>query len=341
MLKEFEIINKYFKKLATSKYALGLTDDCAFIEESKSFVINTDTLIENGHFFSKDEPESIATKVLAVNLSDIAAMGTIPKYWLLNLSINQYFAKASWLTRFSEKLLELQNKYNISLIGGDTTFTKGPMVISVTLLGKSLSNKRVLKKTTALPNQIVYVSNNIGDAYFGYKILYSKYNLQQDLYKNLTIKQKDSLVRQYKYPIPQVELGQILTKYASACTDVSDGLVKDLEKLCQLAGVSGVISLQDIYKNIFSDSVLKVIQESSNIQETIIQAITGGDDYQLVFCVPKNKAAMLKQEVTKIGVQIHKIGETTPKKQLPLYITNLQGSNLPINFNKGFEHSFN
>ncbi|UQY80276.1 Thiamine-monophosphate kinase [Candidatus Hepatincola sp. Av] len=339
MLKEFEIINTYFTKLATNDYALGLTDDCAFIADSKTLVISTDTLIENGHFFSKDEPESIATKVLAVNLSDTAAMGAIPKYWLLNLSINQHFANPNWLKRFSEKLLELQSIYNISLIGGDTTFTKGPMVISVTLLGE-IANNKVLKKTTALANQVIYVSNNIGDAHFGYKILYDKYNLQQNLYKELTIKQKDYLVSQYKYPTPQITLGQILIKYASSCTDVSDGLVADLEKLCQLSGVSGIIYLQSIYENIFSDSLKTILKKSNNIQEIIIQAITGGDDYQLVFCIPKNKAQMLETEVAKAGIRIHKIGETTVKKQLPLYITDLLGNNLPMNFNKGFTHSF-
>lgn len=341
MLKEFEIIDKYFKKLATSACALGLSDDCAIMEESEPLVINTDTLIENGHFFSKDGAESVATKILAVNLSDLAAMGAIPKYWLLNLSISQQFAQNSWLEPFSKKLLKLQNMYNISLIGGDTTFTKGPMVISVTLLGTLTNSKKSLQKTTALPNQLIYVSNYIGDAYFGYKILYGKYNLQQDLYKNLSRKQKDYLVSQYKYPTPQIALGQILIKYASACTDVSDGLVKDLEKLCQLSGVSSVISLQDVYNNVFSDSVLAIMQQSKNIKETIIQGITGGDDYQLVFCVPKNKAHILEEEVAKEGIKIHKIGETTTKKQLPLYIKDLSGKNLTMNFSKGFEHSFN
>lgn len=304
MLKEFEIINNYFAKLVSKKESLNLQDDCAVFSSSKQMVLNVDAIIEEEHFFSNDPASSIASKLLNVNLSDIASMGATPKYWSMSISIpRNRLVTNSWLEEFCNTLQEIQNQYNFYLIAGDTTFTsKGMLTITANVFAEIDQGIDVLKKSTAKDGDVLCVSGSIGDSYWGLQVLKDKYNKTNniDLSKE---SDKEYLINRYHYPKARVELGQILLNYANSCTDISDGLWIDAEKMCQFSGVLGVINIEDV-------PISQAIKNIKNIteEEKQIQAITGGEDYELVFSISQNKLEDLQKELSKKGFFIKEIG---------------------------------
>ncbi|MFL1781028.1 Thiamine-monophosphate kinase [Candidatus Hepatincolaceae symbiont of Richtersius coronifer] len=354
-LSEFTIINDYFYKLAKKKEALDLKDDAAvFNLPNQQTVITVDSIIEGRHFFPQDEPASVANKILGRNLSDLAAMGCKPKYWTLAINFpTNSSLNPQWLQCFCKSIAKLQKKYNFYLIGGDTTFSHAPLMLTVNAIGSLNNFDTPLKKSGAQIGDIICVSGFIGDSYWGLKILQKIYLPKVDLDKedkynfldNLSLKAKDYLINKYKYIYPQVELGQLLLRYANACTDLSDGLWSDLEKLCKFSCKVGVIEI-NLLK--FSPYVQAIFNKNLKYKkEFLIQSLTGGDDYQLAFTVPKEKIASLREAVKDRGIFIQEIGIIIKSNSLTKKNGSLEGAlliyaenhELLVSEKKGFDHS--
>jgi len=265
---EFSIIEKYFAPLA-EKYpdALGLKDDAALFKPAEGFdvVVTTDALVEDIHFFKDDNPEYLAQKLLGVNVSDLAAMGATPKAYLLTLMLPEGI-NDKWLPSFSEGLAKGCERFGGCLIGGDTTRSKYGLSLSLTAIGEVAQGK-ALKKSGAKPGDKIYVSGTIGDSYLGLQILSGKLDLDSAYLKQ----------RYYK-PEPRIALGESLVGLASSCTDISDGLIADLEHICKASTVGAVIRAGDI----------PLSDDAKNSGVNIQKLITGGDDYELLYTVADN-----------------------------------------------------
>ena len=276
-MNEFEFIKQKLSKLSPKN---ALNND-AFIYRNNT-VITKDIIIEGVHFLENTEAYYVAKKAIRVNLSDIAAMGASPYGYLLGLAIND--TSERWLNNFIKGLEEDNNQFNIKLLGGDTTKHTGSNIISVTMLG-IVENNQFLTRSGATPGDSVYVSGNIGDSAIGL-ISYNDTRLQE--FKNLQEK--------YKLPNPQIDLGRKLIKTASSCIDISDGLIQDMKHICEESNVGLEISIDRLP---FSKEVSKIIKLD---QKYLSIALTGGDDYQLLFTSSKD---INYENVTKIGIVVH------------------------------------
>jgi thiamine-monophosphate kinase len=293
---EFELIAKYFAPLAAlSPGAFGLADDAAFLRVAPGYelVVTVDTLIEGVHFLRDDPPETIAAKALRVNLSDLAAKTAAPVGYLLALSLPQW-PDECWVADFSRGLAEDQKRYSVPLVGGDTTATPGPLVVSITALG-IVSAGAGVHRSGAIPGELVFVSGTIGDAGAGLTVLRES---QPELLKGA----RAALVARYRLPEPRLALGRRLAGIASAALDVSDGLIVDLNHIAEASRVRIVI-----------DALL--IPLSSHLVEfrggdigARTAAATAGDDYEIAFTAPAEKRDSLTRIAAETGVAITEIG---------------------------------
>ena len=289
---EFSLISTYFKELTSQQdVAVGIGDDAAIINTSKDHQISvaTDTLVASVHFPDTASAEQIATRALCVNLSDMAAMGAVPKWFTLALTMPKQLACSEWLQGFSQGLAKVANQYQVSLIGGDTT--AGPLSVSITVLGELPLGKR-LCRDGAQHGDIIFVSGTLGDGAAA---------LHQLTHSDLP--QNDRHIERFYQPQPCIELGLGLRDYASACIDISDGLIADLGHISKASGLCASVNSQSL--PIHAD----VIQAYT--EKSIEWALTGGDDYQLCFTVPlkqqkafENWAATNKFAVSAIGNMI-------------------------------------
>jgi thiamine-monophosphate kinase len=208
---EFELIKKFFNQTPRlNSTCLGIGDDCALLKPSGNQVLafSTDTLVENIHFFKGADPEALAHKALAVNLSDLAAMGAKPLAFLLALTLPA--ADEAWLKKFSQGLQDAAREFNVDLIGGNTT--RGPLNINITIMGEVDENK-ALRRDQAKTNDDIYVTGALGAAAVALQA------------KHLHV------------PTPRVAFAQDLLTIAHAAIDISDGLAQDLQHLLQASGV--------------------------------------------------------------------------------------------------------
>lgn len=229
--------------------ALGLTDDCAVFGE---FCITKDILSEGVHFLPDDEPFNLARKAIRVNLSDLAAMGAEPFGVLIGACLSRANISDEWLQEFNKGLKTDIDEFDFQLLGGDTVFHDAPTVFSVTAIGKT---SVPLLRSTAKAGDNIFVSGRIGDAYLGLKM--KKEGVQSG-----------EFVEKYELPTPRLELGQKLRGVATACMDISDGLLIDLNRLCEASGVAAEIESKQI--PVAMDNIL-------------LDLISGGDDYELLF----------------------------------------------------------
>ena len=235
---EFEIIARYFAPLATDKAALGLRDDAAIlvISEGYELIVTCDTLIAGVHFLPDDPPASIGYKALAVNLSDLAAKGARGHVYLLSLALPRE-TPPSWFEGFSAGLRELQEAAGISLVGGDTTASPGPVTITITALGLVRHGHAVLRHGAKTSDRL-YVSGTIGDACLGLRLLKEPARAAA---WGLSQQDQAFLIDRYRRPKPRTDLVIPLRNFAQSAIDVSDGLVGDVEKLAQVSHVGAVI----------------------------------------------------------------------------------------------------
>ena len=287
MMNEFELINHYFNwPLSDPSIELGVGDDAALfeIDADCQLVTSTDTLSEGVHFFKDALPGDIAYKSLAVNLSDIAAMGAKAKCFTLSLTLPKL--DEIWLKEFSESLKEASEFFKVSLIGGDTT--KGPLNITITIMGV-VKKSKAIKRSGAKNGDDIYVSGNLGDAALCLKKM------------NEGIKPNSSELNKLNQPAPRVKLGPALINIASSCIDVSDGLEQDLTHILRASKVGAIIDSQKLP---LSDSVKDYLKTSQDLG----LPLCGGDDYELCFTSDQSHQAEIKKLSESLNIRITKIG---------------------------------
>lgn len=296
-MNEFEIIKKYFDVCTDSNnnsdVLLGIGDDCALlhIEPQYNMAVSTDTFLEGTHFFKGTEPKAIGYKSLAVNISDLAAMGATPVAFTLALTIPE--CNEDFLTKFAEGLFLLANKNHMQLIGGDTT--RGPLSITITVFGKVEQGKEI-RRSGAKDGDVVCVSGPLGGAAYAVALRYGNEKMPED--KNI-IKKACSLL---DYPNPRTDLIPWLHKFhASSALDISDGLLGDLNHILENSNCCACIDCDDIPVS----SSLTLLSPEKQLN----YAINGGDDYELCFTLSKKEFLKWKKESLYEKVpNIHKIG---------------------------------
>jgi len=288
---EFALIAKYFKPLARDPGALALGDDACLLENyaGSETVATTDALIAGVHFLADDPPHLIARKALRVNLSDLAAKGAAPAGYLLALSLPQDF-ETEWLEGFVRGLAEDQQRFGISLLGGDTTATPGPLTLAITALGR-VPKGRMIKRAGAEPGDGVYVSGSIGDAAAGLAVLQGTLAAGPHA---------AYLSGRYRLPEPRLDLGTALHGTASAALDVSDGLLADLGHIAEVSRVRIVVEALRIPRS----EALQAVWGST--PEAVLRAATAGDDYEIAFTAPSEEAALAAGR--QGGVAVTRIG---------------------------------
>ncbi len=302
MLGEFEIIDRYFRKqVQRSDVVKGIGDDGAVLKPlpGMELVVTVDTLIQGVHFPKDTDPEAIGFKCLAVNLSDLAAMGAKPAWFALALTLPE--PDEDWLSRFSLGLFELAKRYGMTLIGGDTT--RGTLSVTVTAMG-FVPTSQAIGREGANPGDAVYVSGCLGDAGLG---LAGLNNI-----KVLNDRTREYCLSRLNRPQPRVEAGLILRDYASAAIDISDGLLADLNHLLTASRVGASIQLASIP---LSEEFIEAFDTRPEWQI----ALAFGDDYELLFTVPEHKLASLHRSICEFDCNITRIGRIETLQGLRLF----------------------
>jgi thiamine-monophosphate kinase len=300
---------------------LGIGDDAALINTrpNQQLVVASDTLVEGVHFPSTATGKQIATRALCVNLSDMAAMGAQPRWFTLALTLPKDKANSLWLADFSAGIAEIAQQFDIALVGGDTT--SGPLTVSMTLLGEAPSGES-LQRAGAAVGDTVFITGTLGDGAAGLKLV-----------SNINGKNSDSdrLLQRFYAPHPQVEIGLQLRAIASACIDISDGLIADLGHICQSSNVAATIYTEQLpiaadVRDIASDNGLN-------------WALFGGDDYQLCFTVSADKLDKVEQLIDCGELTASKIGTINTADDSDNLVTVLDRDNNPVAVNKqGYDH---
>ena len=307
-LDEHLLIQKYFSNIGSAFLAehnveVSVGDDASVIAaKNNTHQINSiDTSIEGVHFIKDMSPSDIAYRSCVVALSDLAACGARPKWFSIALTIPEL--KESWIKEYSEGLIEFSEEYKIPLVGGDTT--KGTLSITVQVMGEVDSGKAILR-SSAKEDQLIFVSGTIGDAYLGLR----ECNGTSGENKN-----RPSYLR----PKAKIDLGLELVDIASAAIDVSDGLLQDMNLICQASNIGAEIFLEKI---------------PTSLSEKSIELINSGDDYELCFTAEEEKYEKVMNISKKLNIQIVNIGKTTSSQELVLF----DYSNNKIQFNSGYKH---
>jgi thiamine-monophosphate kinase len=314
---EFGFINRIkMKSRVSTGVILGIGDDAAVTAMTPGMVLlsTSDMLAQGVHFdLAWSDPATLGRKSLAVNLSDIAAMGGIPRYALLSLAIPADLP-LEFMESFMNGFLEQADRYDVSLIGGDTSSSKAGLVISVTLLGEQYPD-RIAKRSGACSGDIICVSGTPGDSALGLHLLKAGFRSGEAVNRHLD-------------PVPQVELGRILAerKIPSAMIDISDGLHADLSHILEASAKGGRICIDAIP---ISDSFRKAVAITS--QNYYLFPLAGGEDYELLFTLHPSKLKEAEDAASLAGTAISVIGEITEKSGLLLALADGSSYDSAIN----------
>jgi thiamine-monophosphate kinase len=280
-LSEFALIEQYFRKCGAKRadVRLGIGDDAALLEcpAGTDLVAAIDTLVAGVHFPQGSPPASIGHRALAVNLSDLAAMGARPAWALLALTLP--CADELWLEEFAAGLAALARDHEVTLVGGDTT--SGPLCVTVQALGH-VPRSTALLRSGAKPGDVLFVSGTPGDAAAGLALEQGRLAAPDGVATYLR--------NRFLFPSPRVALGECLRSYATACIDVSDGLLGDAGKLAHASGCGVEIAYADVP---LSEPLVSAVGE----ERARVLALTGGDDYELCFSVRAENVCKLRQEL--------------------------------------------
>ncbi len=286
---EFGIIQKYFSRQIKSEVinSLGIGDDCALMTVPDGFelAITTDTMVEGVHFFSTVNPKQLGHKLLAVNLSDLAAMGADPVSVTLALTLPK--VNESWLKAFSSGFFNLASQFSVDLIGGDTT--SGPLTLTVQahgLIPKGLA----MKRSTAKMGDLIFVTGRLGDAGLGLKIE-----------TGFVCDSPLNALNHFHQPSPRVQEGMAIRRYANSCIDLSDGLASDLSHILEKSAVGACLDWDKIP---LSKEVAEYIEKTGDWA----MPLTAGEDYELCFTVAADKVNLIQIDCTQVGVVESKPG---------------------------------
>lgn len=295
---EFDIIKRYFQRTnhANDGVAVGIGDDCAILDipEGYQLAVTTDSLVSGVHFFEDVDAYRLGYKSLAVNLSDLAAMGATAKWVSLAITLPEINEK--WLAEFCKGFFALADKYNIQLIGGDTT--KGPLSVTISAKGLVKTGK-ALKRNNAQEGDILCCSGVLGNGAAGLAVKNADLQLNQQQY----------FLDALELTEPQLSLAALLPDFASSCIDISDGLTQDLSHILTQSQCHAEIALEDLP---LSDIMLDEIKSGNMTMPQAWEfALTGGDDYELLFTISEEKLALLKLQMNKTDLIVFEIGKIT------------------------------
>ncbi|GGP80765.1 thiamine-phosphate kinase [Shewanella ulleungensis] len=301
-MKEFQLIEHYFRNKGQKRrdVELSIGDDCALVNpaDNKSIAISCDTLVENVHFLSDIPAHALGYKSLAVNLSDLAAMGAEPAWFTLALTLPS--VDEPWLARFSEGLFEIAEYYGVALIGGDTT--RGPRSISITINGQVIKGT-ALTRAGAKNGDWVYVTGTLGDSALGLDVLRGA--------KIVNTEDKEYLINRHYYPTPRVLAGQALRTLATSAIDLSDGLISDIGHVLKASKVGAIIDVSQI-------PLSTSLKANLSREDALSYALTGGEDYELLFTVPESQRGAIDTALIHAGVKFVKIGQICAGDKLKL-----------------------
>ncbi len=293
-LGEFERIARFFAPLAAPE-GLELLDDVAIIPgpSGEQYVLKTDAIVEGVHFLPEDPADQVAQKLLRVNLSDLAGKGAVPVGYLLTTALPRE-RDETWLEGFAQGLARDQKEFGIGLLGGDSVATTGPVTLSVTAVGRVRAGETVLRRG-AQPGDSVFVSGTLGDGALGLGVLRGKL-------PELGAAHHDFLANRYRIPQPRLRLGQRLVGTARAMMDISDGLVADLGHICETSVVGAVV---EVARLPLSPAARAAITADAS---RVMAALSGGDDYELLFTAPADAADRIAAIAREISVPVTVIG---------------------------------
>lgn len=285
---EFSLIARHFLPLA-GEGALALSDDAAVLDApAGQLVLSADAMVAGVHFLPGDPPETIGRKLLRVNLSDLAAMGAAPLGYLMTVALPQG-TTPEWLDAFAAGMARDQAEFGLSVLGGDTVSTPGPLTLSLTILGTVPKGQALLRRG-ARPGDEIWVSGTIGDGALGLRAARG------------TLADDGSLAGRYRLPRPRLALGQALRGVARAAMDVSDGLVQDCGHLCRLGECGAEIEAGALP---LSDGARAALAADPGLLPLLL---TGGDDYELLFAAAPEEAARVAEAGRRAGTPVTRIG---------------------------------
>jgi thiamine-monophosphate kinase len=321
MLSEFDLIKEYFQRPHHAQRAtLGIGDDCALIAPTPGLqtAISSDMLVEGRHFFAGEDPQRLGHKALAVNLSDLAAMGARPVGFTLALALPA--ADRSWLQGFSKGLFALADAFNIELIGGDTT--KGPLNICITVFGE-LAPGQALRRSAAKAGDDIWISGTLGDARLalaGYRLELAQ-PLEADSHRAAAVRMHT--------PVPRVELGMQLAAQgiAHAAIDISDGLIGDLGHILKLSQVGATLDVDALPAGAILATQHAALRRA--------YTAAGGDDYELCFTAPVASREAILAIADSVATPVTRVGRI--EAQAGLRLVDAGGAPLDLQLSS-FDH---
>jgi len=317
---EFDLIARYFDRFKSVRrdVQLGIGDDCALltVPEKQLLAISTDTLVSGIHFLADIDPADLGYKALAVNLSDLAAMGADPAWLSLALTLPE--VNEEWLKAFSDSLFEQMNYYGMQLIGGDTT--RGPLSMTLTIHGH-IPFGRALTRSGARIGDWIYVTGTLGDSAAGLAIL-------QDRLQVSDRAAQEYLLARHLRPHPRVLQGQALRDLASSAIDISDGLISDLRHVLNASECGARIELDEL-------PLSQTLTSNTDEDQALRWALTGGEDYELCFTVPEINRGALEVALSHLGADYTCIGQIGPQSEGMKFYRDQQEVELPWS---GYDH---
>lgn len=323
---EFQIIEKFFTYQTFGAWkSQGVGDDCAIIDTGAGRIaVSCDMMALGTHFLPDADPEDVGYKALAVNLSDLAAAGAVPRAFFLSIGLPR--RDDGWLADFSRGLMKLARESGCALLGGDTTRTPevqgrhAPVTISITAMGDLPAGMGLTRKG-AKPGDDIWVSGTVGDAYAALKCRWGAWSVMPDL--------EPELFARMDRPTPRIALGQALLGAASAAADISDGLLADLGHILERSGVSAEIEWEKIPTSVALQSMTPARQHEA--------ALAGGDDYELIFTAPPSSAERIYEAGLLSGTPVTRIGRVIERTSRAVTVRTPDG--LPVLLvTEGFDH---
>lgn len=321
---EAELIATYLAPLS-GPGGLGLADDCALIaaDGGHDLVVTTDPIISGVHFFPDEAPRDVAWKALAVNVSDLVAKGAEPVAYTLTLALPEA-PTHKWMKDFALGLGEAQAAFGCRLIGGDTDRTPGALSAGITAFGRVPAGGMV-KRLTARPGDHVFVTGTIGDSALGLALRRGSGAFADLLSKD----ERDRLIGRYLRPAPGLKIIPLLRAHATAALDISDGLVQDAGKLAKGADAALALHFAQVPLSV---GVRTIAAQSTEARCAIV---SGGDDYEVLFAVPPDRAGTLSKAAAQLGVAVTEIGVLTEGEGVTVF--DVDGRIMPL-ARGGYDH---
>ncbi len=333
-MSEFDLIRRYFTR-ATPGAVLGVGDDAALLQVSPGNVlaVSTDMLVCGTHFFPDADPFLLGHKTLAVNLSDLAAMGAVPRWATLAIAIPS--EEEAWLERFSAGFFALAQQYGVDLVGGDTT--RGPLNLCVTIFGE-VPAQQALRRDGAKPGDDIWVSGQLGDAALALAHLQGRIALDAAAFA--------VCAQRLHQPVPRVELGLALRGIANSAIDVSDGLLADLGHILEASQMGAEIQFDSIptgmsFPRKRESSLLKALDSrfrgNDSDEGALLRrcVLSGGDDYELCFTAAASRASEVQAISDRLQLPLTRIGKIVAGKGCIVHDTHGHPMNIEV---EGYDH---